>query len=185
MIENKSDLKEYLNEDKWALGRKNKRPKINDCIWKYQILLRKCEYYHNCKSIINGLLYQIYRFKRHRLGIKLGFTIPLNTCGKGLCISHIGNIVISDYATVGDYCRIHVGVNIGSDARLRNSAPRLGNYCYIGPGAKLFGNIIIGDNCAIGANAVVTKSFSGNCSIGGVPAKIINYNGTEDIIPRR
>lgn len=50
MICNKADLKEYLEADKNALGRKNKRPAFNDIIWKYEILLRKCEYYQNVSS---------------------------------------------------------------------------------------------------------------------------------------
>lgn len=49
----------------------------------------------------------------------------------------------------------------------------IGNNCVIYPGAKIFGKITIGDNCIIGANAVVNKSFPNDCVIGGVPAKII------------
>ena len=47
MINSRQDLKVYLEADKISLDRKRKRPKINDFIWRYQILLRKCEYYTN------------------------------------------------------------------------------------------------------------------------------------------
>lgn len=48
MICSKSDLVSYLEKDKEALGRKKKRPTVTDYIWKYEILLRKCEYINNC-----------------------------------------------------------------------------------------------------------------------------------------
>ena len=47
MIKNKKDYLEFLIQDKIALGRKTKKPKWNDYIWKYEILLRKCEYLKN------------------------------------------------------------------------------------------------------------------------------------------
>ena len=112
-----------------------------------------------------------------------GFSIPLNVVDKGMSIAHIGPIVISEYASIGKNCRIHMGVNIGADARISDAAPMIGDNVYIGPGAKLFGKIEIADGIAIGANAVVTKSFTEeNISIGGVPAKKINDIGTEEII---
>lgn len=48
MIQSKAELKEYLEQDKIALNRNRKRPNATDVIWKYEILLRKCEYYNNC-----------------------------------------------------------------------------------------------------------------------------------------
>lgn len=76
-----------------------------------------------------------------------------------------------------------MGVNIGADARISNAAPTIGNNVYIGPGAKLFGQIEIADGIAIGANAVVNKSFwERNISIAGVPAKKIGTGGTKGII---
>jgi serine O-acetyltransferase len=56
--------------------------------------------------------------------------------------------------------------------------PTIGDNVFIGPGAKLFGEINIGDNVMIGANAVVTKSFEeGCCRIAGIPAKKISDEG--------
>ncbi len=107
----------------------------------------------------------------------------MNTCGKGLFLAHLGTIVISNYASIGENCRILVDVNIGADARDGKAAPHIGNNVYIGPGAKIFGNISIADNCAIGANAVVNKNFEiENCSIAGVPAKVINTKGVSNIL---
>ena len=59
-------------------------------------------------------------------------------------------------------------------------APIIGDNCFIGPGAKLFGKIKIGDNVAIGANSVVNKSFQDNVTIAGVPARVVNNRGTQN-----
>ena len=65
MIKNKKNLIEYLNADKVALGRTHSKPKHTYLICKYQILLRKCEYYNNCKTgFINRLIYKYYNLRR-------------------------------------------------------------------------------------------------------------------------
>lgn len=172
MISSKAELQAYLLADK--------KPLLTDLIWRYQIALRYCEYYSNSK----GIKQFYHRWLKHRLGIKCGFTIPNNVVGKGLCLAHIGPVIISPYARLGDWCRIHVGVNIGADAREGTKAPQIGNRVYIAPGAKLFGDIVIADDIAIGANAVVTKSFrDSGCSIAGIPAKKISDKGSVGIIP--
>lgn len=179
MIKTKNDLAIYLKEDKTALGRKRRKPKYNDYIWKYEITLRKAEFYFNNKnSLFKRLMYYYHKYKLSKLSVKTGFFIGINSVGKGLNIAHIGPIIINGHVKIGDYCRIHVGVNIGTAAGYSDKTPVIGNHVYIGPGAKIFGNIKIGDGVAIGANAVVNKSFPDKCSIAGVPAKIINEKGS-------
>ena len=63
--------------------------------------------------------------------------------------------------------------------------PVIGNEVYIGPGAKIVGNVTIGNNVAIGANAVVTSDIPNNACVGGVPAKIISMNGAEGYVNRK
>ena len=79
--------------------------------------------------------------------------------------------MVSGGAKIGKNCRIHSGVNIGE----KNGFSEIGCNVYIGPGAKIFGPIKIGNNVKVGANAVVTKSFQDNVVIAGIPAKIIKY----------
>lgn len=78
-------------------------------------------------------------------------------------------------ARIGSNCRIHFWVNIGTNGGGVEDTPLIGNNVYIGPGAKIFGNIIIGDNIVIGANAVANKSFlEGGYTIAGIPAMIVS-----------
>ena len=82
MIKTKQDLKYYLESDKIALGIQRKFPRIlinQDLIWRFEILLRKCEYYkNNNKNLINKIVYIFHRVRLSNMQIKLGFSIPLN-----------------------------------------------------------------------------------------------------------
>jgi len=115
---------------------------------------------------------QIHAFVRWRLrehGIRLGFTIPPNVFGPGLSIAHWGTIVVNENCRVGARCRIHPGVCLGWTA---SGVPVLGDDCYLGPGAKVFGGVILGDRTIVGANAVVNRSFpGGSVTLVGVPAQ--------------
>lgn len=103
--------------------------------------------------------------------------------GKGFYISHFGTIVVSAYAVIGNNVNISQGVTIGYANRgPRKGAAVIGNEVYIGPGAKIVGKVQIGNNVAIGANAVVTHDIPDNAVVGGVPAKIISYGGAEGYI---
>lgn len=78
---------------------------------------------------------------------------------------------------------MHACVNIGTKAGYEDVAPKIGDNVYIGPGAKIFGQIAIADGIAIGANSVVNKSFlEPAISIAGVPAKKISERGSEGML---
>ncbi|NVJ86777.1 MAG: serine acetyltransferase [Algoriphagus sp.] len=182
MINSKEELKFYLEADKFALGRKGKPWFFGDEVWKYQILLRKCEFYSKRRGFLK-VLYLFFKYKRLRLGVKLGFDIPEGVFGAGLRINHFGNITVNGKCKIGRWCDIHQGVNIGASnpekrEEDKNYTPIIGDNVWIGPGAKIFGDIRIGSGVQIGANAVVNKSFQGNVTIGGIPASVIINKGT-------
>ena len=171
-INSKQDLKYFLEADKKALKRKTNKPKFaSDEIWKFQIALRKSEYFLNCrKDFFGKLQLKWMRYRLKKKAMKLGFSVPLNCFGPGLRIVHRGTIVINGNTKIGANCTLHVCVNIGSKPG-ETISPILGDNIYIGPGAKLYGDITIGDNTIIGANAVVNKSFpEGNTTLVGAPA---------------
>lgn len=183
MIKNKEDYKFYLEADRKArnyskkiiyIGNRKEIPLHN-----FQRLMRKVEYYNNCKKgIFNKIILLILKYRYKSLSIKYGFSILINTFGPGLCIAHRGTIVINGASKIGKNCRINIDVNIGTQMGENGKAPTIGDNCFIGPGAKLFGDIKIGDNVAIGANAVVNKDFGDNVTIVGVPAKVVSKKGT-------
>ena len=71
MIKSRADLMDYLSKDKYALKVNRNKPRLfGDEIWKFQIALRKHEYYKNASS--NKLALYWYQYKHHKLGIKLG-----------------------------------------------------------------------------------------------------------------
>lgn len=114
--------------------------------------MRKNEYFTQ-KSLSNKF-YRIYsfyyRYKQHRLGIKLGFDIPLNVVKQGLRIDHWGFLAISGNAKIGKNCHIYGDVTIG----VKNDEDQRGPI--------------------IGANCVVTKNILKENSVCvGVPAKVI------------
>jgi len=178
MITSREEYKIFIAADAMAMGIDNETLKgrlkayIMNPRWRFIKKMRKAEYYKNSSGPIAKLFYIWHYVRYKRFGMKLGYTIPLNVCGKGLSLPHYGTIVISKYAKIGDYGRIHVCVNIGAHGG--NNAPTLGNNCYVGPGVKMFGGIKLGDNVQIGANAVVNKSFEeDNIVLAGVPAKVV------------
>ena len=179
MIKNRKELKEYLSADMLAnnVDRKTFRGFIdyhfNPRI-KFIRNLRFYEYWSNKSgNVINKMITLYYYYKHKKLSYKLGYTIYKNNFGKGLFLGHYGTLVVNKDARIGENCRIHVSVNIGG---YNGGVPVIGNNVYIGPGAKIFGPITIGDNVIIGANAVVNKSFPDNVIVAGVPAKIIKNN---------
>lgn len=119
--------------------------------------------------------------------ITTGIDIPNQVeIGKGLYIGHFGGIFINSDVKIGEYCNLSQGVTIGSGGRGENSGcPTIGDRVFIGPGAKIFGPITIGNDVAIGANAVVTKDLPDQAVAVGIPAKIISYKGSKDFIVLR
>ncbi len=99
--------------------------------------------------------------------------------GRNTRLGHRGiGVVINKDAVIGDNVLIRAHVTIGKkDPDM--SAPKIGNNVILGDGAKIIGDITIGDGAVVGANAVVVKDVKDNVVVGGVPAKVIG--NTKDV----
>lgn len=190
MIKNKQQYRYYLEKDKEARGinsslvsRKFKQIIYEDPTWKFQKSLRKVEFYYNKKkNIVEHIYYYWLEYRFKKLSIRLGFSIPKNAFGPGLSIPHYGSIIVNSKAKIGKNCKIHCGVNIGASGG-NPEAPKIGDNVYLGPGSKIYGNIVIGNNIAVAANACVSNSFTEeNILIGGIPAKKIKNIDISQII---
>lgn len=172
MIQTREELKRVLSIEQNIYGKKwyYDLPVMlteRQILYKHAKLLRKAEYTANTGS----LLKYWYLTRLLRIQTRYGISIPLNVLGEGAEIVHLGSVIINGKAQIGKYARLHPGVCIGAN---HDKAPTIGDHVYIGPGAKVFGDIVLGDNIEVGANAVVTKSCDVNGAVlVGVPARII------------
>ena len=126
-----------------------------------------------------SILYRaLYRKIRNTYGIELPYTVQL---GRRVIIEHQSGIVIHGNCSIGDDCIIRQGVTMGNRYLERPfDAPKLGNRVNVGAGAKIFGNVMIGDGANIGANAVVLSDIPPGKTAVGIPAKIISSTKSKD-----
>jgi len=115
----------------------------------------------------------VYKLLKVVSEILTGIELPCEVkLGRRFRIDHFGGIVISGDAVFGDDCVIRNGVTVGLRHTGQRGAPLIGDRCDIGAGAKVLGDIRIGDDVAIGANAVVITDVPSNSIAVGVPAKV-------------
>lgn len=106
--------------------------------------------------------------------------------GKGLFIAHLGSIVIGHGTTIGKHASFHQGVTVGGAGRAsEHGSPVIGDRVYFAAGCKVVGKITIGNDVTVGANAVVINDIPDEATVGGIPAKILNYKGSFDFIHYR
>lgn len=115
----------------------------------------------------------VYKLLKVFSEILTGIELPCEVkLGRRFRIDHFGGIVISGDAVFGDDCIIRNGVTVGLRHTGERGAPVIGDRADIGAGAKILGSIRIGDDVAVGANAVVIADVPSNSIAVGVPAKV-------------
>jgi serine O-acetyltransferase len=120
----------------------------------------------------------LYKILKPICEILTGIELPCETVvGRRFRIDHFGGIIISGDAVFGDDCVIRNGVTVGLRHTGIRGAPIIGNRVDIGAGAKILGPIHVGDDVAIGANAVVLKDVPAHSIAVGVPARILPRTG--------
>ena len=98
--------------------------------------------------------------------------------GKRFFIDHGMGVVIGETAIIGDDVLLYQGVTLGGTGIQKGKRhPTVGNNVVVGTGAQVLGNITVGDNSYIGANAVVIKDIPPNSTVVGVPGRITKQDG--------
>lgn len=98
--------------------------------------------------------------------------------GQGVFIDHGMGVVIGETAIVGDYALIYQGVTLGGTGKESGKRhPTLGENVVVGAGAKVLGNIMLGNNVRIGAGSVVLRDVPSDCTVVGVPGRLIYRSG--------
>ncbi len=103
---------------------------------------------------------------------------PGATIGKGFFIDHGMGVVIGETSEIGEGVTIYQGATLGGTGKQKGKRhPTVGNRVVIGAGAKVLGNIAIGDNAYIGANSVVIEDVPANSTVVGVPGRVVRREG--------
>ena len=152
---------------------------------KFSYWMRLCSTLRGKKTWLPLYAIALKRYNHYKF--KFGISIPFNTqIGKGFYIGHFGCIVVNPNTVIGKNVNISQGVTIGATNRGdKKGVATIGDGVYIGPGAKIIGAVTIGNNVAIGANAVVTHDVPDNAVVAGVPARVISMNGAEGYVNRK
>lgn len=117
---------------------------------------------------VPGLMYQMIF---HRFGAELRLDTPI---GGGLYIAHPSGVVISP-ESMGENCSVIAAVTIGM--RNKYAFPKIGDRVFIGAGARVLGDITLGDDVQVGANSVVVKDTEAGSTVVGIPGRVIAVYG--------
>lgn len=108
--------------------------------------------------------------------IELPITVNL---GKGATLVHYGPRTFHDKSIIGDFCEFYPCCLIGGQRG--KGTPILGNHIFLGYGSKVIGNVTVGDYVFICPNSVVVKDIDTGSVVSGIPAKILNKKGKENV----
>ncbi|HVB10296.1 MAG TPA: serine O-acetyltransferase [Bacillota bacterium] len=137
-------------------------------------------WYHRVAHWLYGrglllLARHISQIGRARTGIEIH---PGARIGPGLFIDHGMGVVIGETAEVGEDVTLYQGVTLGGTGKDRGKRhPTIGNGVVIGTGAKVLGAITVGDRCKIGAGAVVVHPVPADCTVVGIPGRVVWRDG--------
>lgn len=125
-------------------------------------------------KILARFLSQVARFLT---GIEIH---PGATIGKRFFIDHGMGVVIGETTVIGNDCTLYQGVTLGGVGTGEHKVkrhPTLQNNVMISSGARIIGDVTIGDNSIVGASSVILKDVPPNCTVVGVPGRIVKENG--------
>ena len=119
---------------------------------------------------------------QYRVSLTLAVDIhPAAVIGCGLMIDHATGLVIGETAVVGDCVSIMQSVTLGGTGKASGDRhPKIRNGVLLGPGAKILGNIEIGEGAMVAASSVVLKPVAAHAIVAGVPAKVVGHVDSDE-----
>ena len=126
------------------------------------------------KPLTKLLVYPVARYFLNRIHYQTGIRLPLSVkAGPGLFLGHWGSMIISPRCTIGANGTLSNDINIGgAGGGNGQGVPQLGDNVFVGPGVRIAGPIMIGQNAAIMGNTLVTATIPPNSIAIGVPHRI-------------
>lgn len=117
------------------------------------------------------------QFARSITGIEIH---PGARIGRSVFIDHGMGVVIGETAVVGPRCLLYQGVTLGGTGKEHGQRhPTLADNVVVGAGAKVLGAITIGENTRIGAGSVVVRDVERNCTVVGIPGRVVHQSGVK------
>lgn len=143
----------------------------------FQVMLR----YRVAHKLYKKKHYFLARWISQKAARKTGIEIhPGATIGNGLFIDHGSGVIIGETAVIGDNVTLYQGVTLGGTGKEHGKRhPTLENNVMVSAGAKIIGSFTIGENSKIGAGSVVIKPVPPNCTVVGVPGRIVKKDNVK------
>jgi serine O-acetyltransferase len=132
------------------------------------------------RHLVMGVFHLWWKWVEMATGISIS---PDCTIGPGLYIGHFGQIILHPDVVMGMDCNLSQGVTLGLAEKDGTwGVPTVGDRVYIAPGAKIVGPIHLASGTVVGANAVVIADTETDATVVGIPARMVNRNGSGDFI---
>lgn len=140
--------------------------------------------YRKAHKLYQNGHYFLARWISQRAARKTGIEIhPGAQIGKGLFIDHGNGVIIGETAIIGDNVTLYQGVTLGGTGKETGKRhPTLRDNVMVSAGAKVIGSFTIGENSKIGAGSVVLEEVPPNCTVVGVPGRIVKRENKK--VPR-
>ncbi|MBQ7972648.1 MAG: serine O-acetyltransferase [Lachnospiraceae bacterium] len=141
-------------------------------------------HYRVAHKLYQHKMYFLARYVSQRAVRKTGIEIhPGATIGEGLFIDHGTGVIIGETTIIGNNVTLYQGVTLGGTGKEHGKRhPTIGDNVMISAGAKVLGSFTVGENSKIGAGSVVLEEVPPNCTVVGVPGRVVKRDNVA--IPR-
>lgn len=169
------DFKSCLENDPAARGFWGKIEVIFTYAGFHALIMHRIAHFMHSRLRIPFFPRALSQFNRFLTGIEIH---PAAKIAPGIFIDHGMGVVIGETAEVDEGCVLFQGVTLGGTGKETGKRhPTLGKNVMVSAGAKVLGNIVLGDNVKIGAQSVVLKDVPPNCTVVGVPGRVVVQDG--------